>query len=296
MIEDDPRFGGISRLYGREGLARLALANVCVIGVGGVGSWAVEGLVRSAVGGVTMVDLDEVCVTNTNRQLPALEGAVGRPKVAVLRERMQAISPACKVLAVEEFFTAESADGILSAAFDWVIDAIDHLGQKALLIAECKRRGIPILTVGGAGGRRDGTQVRVADLSETGNDALLRTLRRDLRKAHGFPRGAGSVFGVPCVYSAEPQVYPWSDGRVCEEKEEAGGGLRLDCASGFGAASFVTAAFGFAAAGEVVKRITLGGCENIGSKAYAPFEAPYGQYAPHRLNIPSYGPDSEGSA
>ena len=292
-MEEDPRFGGISRLYGREGLARLALANVCVIGVGGVGSWAVEGLVRSAVGGVTMVDLDEVCVTNTNRQLPALEGAVGRPKVAVLSERMQAISPACKVLAIEEFFTASSADRILSESFDWVVDAIDHLGQKALLIAECKRRGIPILTVGGAGGRRDGTRVRVADLSETGNDALLKTLRRDLRKAYGFPRGAGEGFGVPCVYSAEPQVYPWSDGRVCEAKEDEGGGLKLDCARGFGAASFVTAAFGFAAAGEVVKRIALGGVKNAARRSGAPSKA---SSEAQGLDTPSCGRASEVSA
>ena len=134
--------------------------------------------------------------------------------------------------------------------------------------------------------------MRVADLSETGNDALLKTLRRDLRKAHGFPRGAGSVFGVPCVYSAEPQVYPWSDGRVCEEKEDEGGGLRLDCASGFGAASFVTAAFGFAAAGEVVRRITLLGGENRGGTA----EASCGQDSPHGLENGSNGPGPEVSA
>jgi tRNA A37 threonylcarbamoyladenosine dehydratase len=257
MIADDPRFGGISRLYGRAGLERLSDAHICVIGVGGVGSWTVEGLVRSAIGGVTMVDLDEVCLTNTNRQLPAIDGAVGRPKVAVLQERMNAISPACKVRAIAEFFLEASADHVLSQGFDWVIDAIDHPAQKAFLISECKRRGIQVLTVGGAGGRRDGTQVRVADLAKTGNDALLKILRRDLRKDYGFPRNAGMEFGVPCVYSGEPQVYPWSDGRVCEEKEGDGGAMRLDCASGFGAASFVTAAFGFAAAGEVVRRVAL---------------------------------------
>jgi tRNA A37 threonylcarbamoyladenosine dehydratase len=170
---------------------------------------------------------------------------------------MSAISPGCKVRAIGEFFLAASADRILSQRFDWVIDAIDHLAQKALLISECKRRGIPVLTVGGAGGRRDGTKVRVVDLAKTEGDALLKILRRDLRKDYGFPRDAGTEFGVPCVYSAEAQVYPWSDGRVCEAKEGDGGALRLDCASGFGAASFVTAAFGFAAAGEVVRRVAL---------------------------------------
>ena len=263
MMAEDPRFGGISRLYGRAGLDRLGAAHVCVIGVGGVGSWTVEGLVRSAVGGVTMVDLDEVCVTNTNRQLPAIDGAVGRPKVDVLQERMRAISPGCNVRAIAEFFLQSSAHRILSGGFDWVIDAIDHPAQKAFLIFECRRRGIPVLTVGGAGGRRDGTQVRVADLAKTGKDALLKTVRRDLRRDYGFAREVGVEFGIPCVYSAEPQVYPWSDGRVCEEKEGEGGTLRLDCASGFGAASFVTAAFGFAAAGEVVRRVAL--AENLDS-------------------------------
>lgn len=254
---EDPRFGGIGRLYGREGLARLAGAHVCVVGVGGVGSWTVEALARSGVGRITMIDLDEVCVTNVNRQLPAMDGTVGRAKVEVLAERVRAISPEVEVNAVQEFFTEQSALRLLEPGYDWVIDAIDKVGNKCLLIASCVGRGIRVLTVGGAGGKRDGTQVRVADLADSQHDSLLKMTRRDLRRQHGFPREMGVKFGVPCVFSAERPVYPHGDGSVCEVKEKDGS-VTMDCASGFGSATFVTGAFGFAAAGEVVRLIAIG--------------------------------------
>lgn len=248
------RFGGIARLVGREAAGRLARAHVCVIGVGGVGSWTVEALARSGLGALTLIDADEVCVTNVNRQLPALEQTVGKPKVQVLAERVASIYPGCRVDAVEEFFTAASAGRLLRVGFDWVVDAIDPVAQKALLIATCVRQGIPLVTVGGAGGRRDGTQVRVGDLAHSGHDALLRAVRRVLRREYGLLVENAKPLGIPCVYSAEKPVFPAADGRVCESPEE-GTSLRMDCASGFGAAAFVTGAFGFAAAGEVVRRL-----------------------------------------
>lgn len=254
-MEENPRFGGIARLYGREGMERLAGARVCVVGVGGVGSWTVEALARSGVGSLTLIDADEVCVTNINRQLPALENTVGVAKVRVLAERIAAIHSGCRVRAVEEFFTADSADRLLGEGFDWVVDAIDRVAQKALLVSGCVRRGIGVLTVGGAGGRRDGTQVRVDDLGRSGHDALLRGLRRALRREYGMPAVEGGEFGVPCVYSCEKQVFPTADGRVCEAPER-GSSLRMDCASGFGAVTHVTGAFGFAAAGEVVRQLS----------------------------------------
>jgi tRNA A37 threonylcarbamoyladenosine dehydratase len=255
-LESEKRFGGVARLYGRAGLERLTCAHVCVVGVGGVGSWTVEALARSGVGAITMIDLDEVCITNINRQLPAMEGTVGRPKVAVLAERIAAIHPECEVRAEQEFFMASTAARFLAESYSWVIDAIDVPRNKCLLIASCRERGIPVLTVGGAGGRRDATAVRVEDLGRSGHDALLRVVRRGLRQEYGFPKEHGAVFGVPCVYSQEPPFFPWADGSVCAQKEE-GSSLALDCASGFGAATFVTGAFGFAAAGEVVRRIAL---------------------------------------
>ena len=160
------RFGGVARLVGRAGLERLRTAHVCVVGVGGVGSWAVEGLARSGVGALTLVDLDDVCVTNVNRQLPALDGQIGRPKVAVLLERVRLINPQCRVEAVSEFFTEATADRLLAPDFDYVIDAVDLMSHKARLIAGCRDRGRPCLTVGAAGGRRDPTQVR-AGISAT---------------------------------------------------------------------------------------------------------------------------------
>lgn len=248
------RFGGLGRLFGAAALPRLHAARVCVVGVGGVGSWAVEGLARSGIGALTLVDLDDVCVTNVNRQLPAHEGNIGRPKVAALAERVRAINPACRVTAAAEYFTAASAERLLGARFDWLVDAIDGMSNKALLIAECVRRGQPVLTVGGAGGRRDATRIRTADLGESQGDELLRLVRKKLRRDHGFARGEGNRYGVPCVYSNEKPLFPWADGTGSTEPEP-GTNLKLDCASGFGTGVFVTGAFGFAAAGEVVRRI-----------------------------------------
>lgn len=262
MMSDDyqDRFGGVARLVGREGLARLQAAHVCVVGVGGVGSWAVEGLARSGVGALTLVDLDDVCVTNVNRQLPALDGAVGRTKVSVLAERVRLINPECRVEAVAEFFTAASAERLLATKFDFVIDAIDAMSNKALLIAESVKRGLPCLTVGGAGGKRDATQVQAGDLGDAYSDELLRQVRKKLRRDHGFTHGTqkGKMkFGVRCVWSSEVQVFPWADGS-CAAVPEPGSNLRMDCESGFGAGVWVTGTFGLVAAGEVVRAIAEG--------------------------------------
>jgi tRNA A37 threonylcarbamoyladenosine dehydratase len=253
------RFGGVGRLVGREGLERLRRAHVCVVGVGGVGSWAVEGLARSGVGALTLVDLDDVCVTNVNRQLPALDGQIGRPKGVVLAERVRLINPECRVEAALEFFTPGSAERLLRGPFDFVIDAIDRMTPKALLISGAVERGWPVLTVGAAGGRCDPAQVRTGDLGDASNDELLRQVRKKLRRDHGFAPGEqrGRMnFGVRCVWSEEKPVFPWADG-TCAAEPEPGSNLKLDCESGFGTAVFVTAAFGFAAAGEVVRALAM---------------------------------------
>lgn len=248
------RFGGIARLYGRSGLERLRAARVAVIGVGGVGSWTVEALARSGIGALTLIDLDDVCVTNVNRQLHALDGAVGRPKVEALADRLRLINPACRVEGLAEFFTASSAARLLEPRYDFVVDATDKLTNKCLIITGSRERGLPVLTIGGAGGKRDGTAVRVADLAHSEQDELLRQVRRKLRRDCGFSRDVRQDFGVVCVYSPEKPVFPWTDG-TCATEPEPGSSLQLDCASGFGTATAVTGAFGFAAAGEVVRRI-----------------------------------------
>ena len=238
-------------------LPRLQAGHVCVVGVGGVGSWVVEGLARSGIGAITMIDLDDVCVTNVNRQLPALDGNIGRPKVAALAERVQLINPGCRVTTIAEFFTAATAERLLATRYDWVVDCIDLMSNKALVIAECTKRGQPVVTVGSAGGRRDATRLKVSDLGDAHGDELLRQVRKKLRRDHGFAKGEGNHYGIPCVSTQEQPVFPWADG-TCAAEPEAGSNLRLDCATGFGTAVFITGAFGFAAAGEVVRRVAVG--------------------------------------
>ena len=228
-----------------------------MIGLGGVGSWAVEALARSGVGAITLVDLDDVCITNVNRQLPALDGQIGRPKVDALGDRVRLINPACRVERRPQFFTESTASELLEPGYSFVIDATDKLSNKCRIIVGCRERGIPVLTVGGAGGRRDGTAVRVVDLARSEQDELLRQVRRKLRRECGFPRDVCAEFGVACVFSPELPIFPWANG-TCSTKPEPGSSLTLDCATGFGTATFVTGAFGFAAAGEVVRRIALG--------------------------------------
>jgi tRNA threonylcarbamoyladenosine dehydratase len=257
MDDYSQRFGGIGRLYGRSSLDRLRTAHVAIVGVGGVGSWTVEALARSGVGGLTLIDLDDVCVTNVNRQLPALDGNIGRPKVDVLGDRVKLINPECRVDRRAEFFTASSADDLLSTKFDFVVDATDKLHNKCLLMVKSRERGYPVITVGGAGGKRDSTQIRVSDLAHTEQDELLRQVRRKLRREFGFPRGERVDFGIPAVFSPEKPVYPWADG-TCSMEAEPGSSLTLDCASGFGTATAVTGAFGFAVAGEVLRRLVGG--------------------------------------
>jgi tRNA threonylcarbamoyladenosine dehydratase len=258
--EDLARFSGLARLYGWEGLRRLLRARVCVVGIGGVGSWAVEALARSGIGHLTLIDLDDVCVSNTNRQLHALTPHIGQPKVEVMASRARLINPRAQVHAVADFFTPSRAEHLLPdpAPFDFLLDAIDALGDKCALLARCRDLGLPAVTVGGAGGRRDPTRIVTADLGKSAGDPLLRHARRTLRRDYGFPT-QDAPWGVISVFSAEPPVYPSADGETCgTERPDPSANLRLDCASGFGTASFVTGAFGLVAAGAVVSAIAQG--------------------------------------
>lgn len=257
MVKDyEARFTGLARLFGSEGLQRLRRAHVCVVGIGGVGSWAVEALARSGIGKLTLVDLDDICVSNVNRQIHALDGAIGQPKADAMARRVRAINPGCTVHPLHAFFTSSNADEILQTRFDYVLDAIDSISKKCLLIAACHRRNMPVLVVGGAGGRRHATTLHISDLAHSSHDRLLVQVRSMLRGEHGFPRGE-AAFGIDCVYSRERLFYPRSDGTVCVRREP-GTALRLDCESGYGTASFVTGAFGFAAAGRIVEKIAGG--------------------------------------
>lgn len=248
------RFGGIGRLYGAQALQRFQNAHVCVVGIGGVGSWAAEALARSAIGRITLIDLDMIAESNVNRQIHALDDEFGKAKVAAMAERIRAINPACEVREIEDFVGPENLEATLGGGFDYVIDAIDHVRTKAAMIAWCRRRSTPLITAGGAGGQIDPTRILVDDLARTIQDPLLSKVRALLRKEFGFTRDPKKKFGVPAVFSSEPLRYP--ENPSCDEPPTLAG---LNCA-GFGSSVCVTAPFGLFAAGEVLKYLASRTC------------------------------------
>ncbi len=242
------RFAGIDRLYGQGAVQRYASSRVAVVGLGGVGSWAAEALARSAVGHLTLIDADDLCVSNTNRQLPALEGQYGRSKCQAMAERCRAINPLIEVDAVPMFLTGATLESLLDRGFDLVLDACDSFRAKVEMIAWCRRRKLPIIVSGSAGGRIDPTQIRLRDLSRTEHDALLALVRKKLRSEFNFPKNPDRYFSVPAVYSLENVKYPQADGSVCGVRPQLGAdaALKLDCGAGLGAATHITGAFAFA--------------------------------------------------
>jgi len=249
LVDYSRRFGGLSRLYGADALARFEAAHVCVVGIGGVGSWAAEALARSAIGQITLIDLDMVAESNVNRQIHALGDTFGKAKTDAMAERILAINPRCQITRIEDFVTLENLDQMLDRGFDYVIDAIDQVRIKAAMIAWCKARGVPLITSGGAGGQIDPTRIEIADLARTIQDPLLSKVRSLLRKEYGFTRDAKKKFGVPAVFSSEPLCYP--ENAACDEPPSVTG---LNCA-GFGSAVSVTAPFGLFAASEVLRHL-----------------------------------------
>jgi tRNA A37 threonylcarbamoyladenosine dehydratase len=254
-IDFDRRFGGIARLYGAAALERFKAAHICVIGVGGVGSWAVEALARSAIGHITLIDLDNVAESNVNRQIHALTDTLGKAKVTALSERIAQINPYCQVTEIEDFITSDNLDGMIGTRkFDYVIDAIDDVRAKTALIAYCRANGIRLITIGSAGGQIDPTKIEVRDLCRTEQEPLLAKVRKRLRALHGFPRGTKNKFGIDAVFSSEPLQFPES-AEICEVADGDTAGITgLNCA-GFGSAMVVTASFGLVAAAQVLRRL-----------------------------------------
>jgi tRNA A37 threonylcarbamoyladenosine dehydratase len=256
------RFDRAARLFTEPGLHRLMNARVVVFGLGGVGSFAAEALARSAIGTLSLVDFDDVCVTNTNRQLHALKGNVGRRKVEVMAERIALIHPGGRVEAVPQFYNAETSDALLSGPIDFVVDAIDNMTAKAHLIATCLSRRIPLVSSMGAAARLDPTRVRVADLAQTHRDPLARHVRKLLRQHHGLSVDERKPLGVKAVFSDEEPIDPSAVGY------DHGQGFRCVCPNGEnglhtcerrsrieGSASFVVGAFGLTSASVVVREL-----------------------------------------
>ena len=252
FIDPPRRFAGVARLYGADALRRFQGAHVAVVGIGGVGSWAAEGLARSAIGRITLIDLDIIVESNVNRQVHAVDREFGKAKVSAMAQRIRAINPDCEVREIDDFVTPENVGSVLVGGFDYLIDAIDQVRSKVAMIAWSRRCAVPLITAGGAGGQIDPTRIAVADLAFTIQDPLLAKVRALLRKEHGFTREARKQFGIPAVFSSEPLRHPERN-ESCEQPRTLAG---LSCA-GFGSAVCVTATFGLLAAAEVLKHLAV---------------------------------------
>jgi len=248
------RFSGVARLHGLATYRRFVAAHAVVVGVGGVGSWAAEALARSAVGRITLIDLDHISDSNTNRQIQALGDAYGQAKVLAMAARIAAINPSCRVQAVEEFVAPDNVEQVLPTA-DVVIDCIDQVVAKAALLAWCRRQCMPVITCGAAGGRIDPTRIRSDDLARAAGDPLLSKLRYRLRRDYGFPRedksGRIRCFDVLAIYSDEPVQPP----RVDTGPDLGSAPTQGLACSGYGSSVTVTAPLGFAAAAAALSAI-----------------------------------------
>lgn len=251
------RFDGIRRLYGDNPYHLLKDIHICVIGIGGVGSWAAECLARTGIGKITLIDNDTIALSNINRQIHTLNSTVDQSKVNAMQHRIWEINPDCDCKAIDDFLTMKTLPEYLSKerGYDYVIDAIDSIKFKSALVAHCKRNKIPVIMTGGAGGLTDPTMIQVVDLTKTYNDPLAAKVRNQLRSEYGFTRNPKRRFGVECVFSSQQQLYPKEDGTVSHQKPGIHG-VSLDCRFGYGSASFVTSTFGqFAAARAINKSL-----------------------------------------
>ncbi|MEJ6719215.1 MAG: tRNA threonylcarbamoyladenosine dehydratase [Akkermansiaceae bacterium] len=252
------RFGGIARLYGVGSLEEFSRSHVMIVGLGGVGSWTVEALARSGVGQFTLVDLDDLCLTNTNRQIHATTETIGQSKATVLADRIHLINPEAECHIEQAFYTEANSVSLLSSQPDVVVDAIDSVHPKCHLLATCREQNIPIIASGGAGGRIDASQIRLDDLSKTFGDALLLSVRKRLRSDYRFPKVEKKArkFKIPAVFSPEQPKFPTCDGTTSINRPaEMTGGIKCD--SGYGAATHLTATFGNLMAGWVLDQLTL---------------------------------------
>ncbi|MCP4490215.1 MAG: tRNA cyclic N6-threonylcarbamoyladenosine(37) synthase TcdA [Gammaproteobacteria bacterium] len=254
------RFEGLSRVFGRDALDKLYQARFCIAGVGGVGSWAAEAVVRSGIGQITLIDHDDISVSNTNRQLHTLVLTIGNSKVEVLRERILQINPLCACRAIDDLITRGSLEKFNLKQYDYVIDAIDNAEHKLSLVHYCRRHKIPIISTGGAGGQTDPTQIEVADLTQAYNDPLLAKVRANLRQQVGYTRNPKRRFGIDCVFSTEQPRYPTEQGGISPAKPQVAARATLDCATGLGSFVGVTACFGFTAVSHAIKKYLYKAC------------------------------------
>ncbi len=251
------RFGGIVRAYGEIKFAKICKAHIAIVGLGGVGSWAAEALVRSGIGEITLIDFDDVCQSNFNRQIMAVSESIGKMKIDVLAERFHSINPDLKINLRHDRLDSTSLDSILETPYTCFLDCIDQAKNKALLIASAKEKKLPLVTVGGSGGKRFPNKIEVADLSQTHGDPLLAKVRRILRTEYRFPSDKRKKMKVASVFSPETVAIPQN----CATEEDSSDkkiqkNKPLDCGNGLGTVSMVTGTFGFFAAHLVIEKIT----------------------------------------
>jgi len=249
------RFSGISRLYGLEGMERLAKSHVAIVGLGGVGSWIVEAVARAGIGEITLMDFDDVCVSNFNRQIHSLDTTVGQFKVEVMAERVRNINKDCKVHILNDRFTADNSNVLLKQNYDYIIDAFDNGPGKSFLAAHCRRAKKNLIVLGSVGGKRDPSLIRIDDLSRSKEDSLLSFMRKKLRQDYGFPRDKSKKFGIPCVFSVEKYVY-FNEGCLFKDRKPKDVLKQLDCQTGMGAVTHLTGTFGFFAVSRVIADLT----------------------------------------
>lgn len=252
------RYGGVSRLYGKAGLAKLQAAHVVVIGIGGVGSWAAEALARSAIGSISLIDLDNIAESNVNRQIHALDGAFGQAKVSAMCERILSINPNCAVHTIEDFITPENVAKLLNFQCNIIVDCIDDAKAKIALAEFCKSAKTPLIMAGAAGGRLDPTRIKTADLCAVAGDKLLAKVRNQLRRDYDFPKASNTKksakFGIVCVYSDEQTIQPNNNSAAVQANINKASVDADSCAitglncAGYGSSVSVTATFGFVAA------------------------------------------------
>jgi len=252
-VDYQKRFSGIARLYGERELEVFNRSHICVIGIGGVGAWVAEALARSGIGQITLIDLDEICLSNINRQVHALSETVGNSKTAVMSERILAINPGCKVNEISDFVGYENLKNCLSTEYDYVVDAIDSAAIKAAILNWCRRHKVPVICIGGAGGKINPTMINLGDLNRTKNDPLLAKVRSQLRAYHGFSRNPKRTYSIDCVYSTEQVRFP--DGHGSTTFQKPGESISMDCSSGFGAATHITASFAFHAVARLIDKL-----------------------------------------
>lgn len=241
--EYERRFAGVEKIYGEDAFRQYEHSHVMVIGIGGVGSWAVEALARTGIAELTLIDMDVIAASNINRQLPAMSSTLGREKVEVMAERCYAINPRIKINVVDDYLTPENVKELLANTPDVVLDCIDDVKAKLALMLHCRFNKIPLIVSGGAGGKLDPLKIRVADLSKTEQDPMLAKLRSQLR-AKGICKKSKEKFGITCVYSIDN---PFSSAEVCPSA-----GLRC---GGYGSAVVVTSSFAMVAVSEVLKKL-----------------------------------------